>query len=134
METLLAEIDSQRDSFIRLGYKARPLNGVWATAPYLHNGSVRNLYQLLSPVADRDQRFYLGTKEFDPKNVGYLNEPVSGGFVMDTTLSGNHNTGHEFRDLEAATGGAGPTRLKGVLGPALSHEEKMALIEYLKSL
>jgi len=134
MVTLLAEIDSQRDSFIRLGYKARPLNGVWATAPYLHNGSVRNLYQLLSPVAKRDQRFYLGTKEFDPKNVGYLNEPISGGFVMDTTLPGNHNTGHEFRDLEAATGDAGPTRLKGVLGPALSHQEKLALIEYLKSI
>ncbi len=54
-----------------LQYKARPLNGIWATPPYLHNGSVPNLYALLSPVAERPKRFYLGNREYDPVNVGY---------------------------------------------------------------
>ena len=39
-------------------YKARPLNGIWSTAPYLHNGSVPNLYQLLLPVAERQKKFW----------------------------------------------------------------------------
>jgi hypothetical protein len=129
-----AEINNQRDSAVRLGYKARPLNGIWATAPYLHNGSVRNLYQLLSPVAERDERFNLGSKEFDPEHVGYVDEKLSGGFVMDTTLPGNHNTGHEFRDLDLAPDATSSARVKGVLGPTLKHEERMALIEYLKSM
>jgi len=132
MLTISEEIDSQRDSAVRLGYKSRPLNGIWATAPYLHNSSVRNLYQLLSPVAERDVRFHLGSKEYDPVHVGYVNEKLTGGFEMDTTLSGNHNTGHEFRDPPP---GAPPNaRVKGVLGTALTHDERMALIEYLKSL
>lgn len=41
----------------KLIYKARPLNGIWAVAPYLHNGSVPDLYQLLSPKAERAVRF-----------------------------------------------------------------------------
>ena len=106
------------------------LNGVWATAPYLRNASVRNLYQLLSPVAERDVRFNLGSKEFDPVNVGYVNEKLTGGFVMDTTLCGNHNSGHEFRDTKPEEG----MLVKGVLGLALTHDERMALIEYLESL
>ena len=133
MEMIRTEIDSHRDSAVRLGYKARPLNGIWATAPYLHNSSVRNLYQLLSSVAERDVRFHLGSKQFDPINVGYVNEKLTGGFEMDTTLPGNHNTGHEFRDPDPAASDSS-VRVKGVLGPALTHEERMTLIEYLKSL
>ena len=106
-------------------YKARPLDGIWATAPFLHNGSVPNLYELLSPVAERSETFYLGSRLFDPVKVGYRTEAIPGGFELDTRLPGNSNKGHEFKD--------GP-RAKGVLGPALSHEERLDLIEYLKSL
>jgi hypothetical protein len=95
----------------RLGYKARPLDGIWATAPYLHNGSVPNLYQMLSPVKERDTKFYLGSKLFDPVRVGFVTDRLSGGFELDTTLSGNTNTGHEHRnfeldEMELATKGA----------------------------
>ena len=56
------QTNSQRDALVRLGYNARPLNGIWATAPYLHNGSVRSLYQFLPPdgptlPANRNGRF-----------------------------------------------------------------------------
>ena len=84
----------------RLGYKARPLNGIWATAPFLHNGSVPSLYQLLLPVDARDKKFYLGSKLFDPTVVGYNTDRLPGGFELDTHISGNTNVGHEFRNLE----------------------------------
>ncbi len=107
-------------------YKARPLDGIWATAPYLHNGSVPNLYELLSPVDERPERFCLGSRIFDPQKVGYSTECVPGAFELDTTKAGNRNTGHEFKDVLLDTA--------GVLGPALSHKERMDLIAYLKSL
>ncbi len=92
-----------------LGYKSRPLDGIWATPPYLHNGSVPNLHQILLPVAQRDSTFYLGSKRFDPVHVGYQSHQVQGAFLLDTSLSGNHNSGHEYRhmtidELEAAQG------------------------------
>ena len=43
-----------------LSYKVRPLNGIWATPPYLHNGSMPNLYALLSPLEERPTKFYSG--------------------------------------------------------------------------
>jgi hypothetical protein len=107
-----------------LQYKARPLTGVWATPPYLHNGSVPNLYALLSPVAERPTVFYLGNREYDPVNVGYRTEEFPGGFKLDTSIRGNSNSGHEFNN------GSG----KGVIGPLLTPDERHALIEYLKSL
>ncbi len=82
-----------------LGYKARPLDGIWATPPYLHNGSVPSLRALLSPVADRPARFYLGSTRFDTNDVGYETDRIAGAFLLDTSLSGNRNEGHEFRDL-----------------------------------
>lgn len=106
-------------------YKARPLAGAWATAPFLHNGSVPNLYQLLSPQDERDSTFYRGNLEFDPRHVGYRTEAFSGGFRYDTRVTGNHNSGHEFR--------AGPLG-RGVIGPLLQPEQRWALIEYLKVL
>ncbi len=108
-------------------YKARPLNGIWAAAPYLHNGSVPSIYLLLSPQADRDKfkTFWTGSKDFDPVNVGYNTSELSGGYRYDATLPGNFNTGHEFKD--------GP-RGNGVVGPLLQTDERLALIEYLKSL
>jgi RoxA-like, cytochrome c-like len=82
-----------------LGYKARPLEGIWATPPYLHNGSVPNLYQLLVPVASRSPKFYLGSTRFDPLDVGYQVDQIAGSFEMDTSLPGNRNEGHEYRNL-----------------------------------
>jgi RoxA-like, cytochrome c-like len=107
-----------------LAYKVRPLNGIWATPPYLHNGSVPNLYALLSPVEERPKKFYLGNREYDPVNVGYRTEPFLGGFAFDTTLRGNHNMGHEFSD----------EKKPGVIGKALTPEERRQLIEFLKAL
>ncbi|MEE9331768.1 MAG: di-heme-cytochrome C peroxidase [Methylophilaceae bacterium] len=104
-----------------LAYKARPLNGVWTSAPFLHNGSVPNLYQLLLPTKDRDQHFHLGSWEFDPKNVGYVLGAGDNDFVFDTTLPGNSNAGHEY-----GTGAYGK--------PALTEEQRWALVEYLKTL
>jgi hypothetical protein len=105
-------------------YKARPLNGIWATAPYLHNGSVPDLYALLQPAAERPARFWLGNPEFDPQRVGYVWTKYPGGFELDTRKPGNTNGGHEFADRP------GP----GVIGRALSEAERAALLEFLKTL
>jgi mono/diheme cytochrome c family protein len=106
-------------------YKARPLDGAWAIPPFLHNGSVPTLYDLLSPVAERPQVFCVGNREYDPIKVGTTTECVSGTTTIDTRIAGNHNTGHEFRDAPGT---------EGVIGRALSVDERWALIEYLKSL
>lgn len=103
-----------------LVYKARPLNGIWATAPYLHNGSVPNLYQLLKPSAERMAEFHVGSREFDPVNVGFVTAIGPGRFRFRTTddrgnpIPGNSNTGHEY-------------------GTALDEEQRWQLIEYLKT-
>jgi mono/diheme cytochrome c family protein len=106
------------------GYKSRPLHGVWATPPFLHNGSVRTIYQLLSPQPEREAKMWIGSREYDPVNLGYENEELDWAYELDTSLEGNHNTGHQFTNA----GGA------GVIGPELTHAERMALIEYLKVL
>ncbi len=62
---------------LHLGYIARPLNGIWATAPYLHNGSVPTLYDLLLPAEQRPRTFYTGSNEFDPVKVGYVRPPAA---------------------------------------------------------
>jgi mono/diheme cytochrome c family protein len=116
------EDEGVRDELI---YKARPLNGIWAVAPYLHNGSVPTLYLLLSPKSDRPQTFWVGSKQFDPVKVGYDTEKMSGATFFDTSKPGNSNSGHEFKD--------GP-RGNGVIGPLLSPDERMQIIEFLKSL
>lgn len=109
----------------KVAYKARPLAGVWATAPFLHNGSVPSIYQLLSPQDERATTFYKGTVEYDPRHLGYRTEAFANGFLFDTRISGNRNSGHEFR--------AG-TRGNGVIGRFLQPEERWALLEYLKVL
>lgn len=83
-----------------LAYKARPLDGIWATPPYLHNGSVPSLDALLKPVAARPRTFPLADTRYDATAVGYSIEPRPGDFLLDTSLPGNYNTGHEFRDLD----------------------------------
>ena len=117
-------------------YKARPLNGIWATAPYLHNGAVPTLYDLLSPYAERPQIFWLGNREFDPVKVGYVTTPIAGGFRLVTVdpktgaaVRGNGNGGHLF-ETPADPGNPRP----GIIGPTLSPAERAALVEYLKTL
>ena len=107
-------------------YKARPLNGVWTLGTYLHNGSVPSLYLLLSPQSDRPSTFYVGSKRFDPVNVGFETTKMKGATLYDTSLPGNSNSGHEFRNA--------PDHTKGVIGPLLTHDERMAIIEFLKSM
>ena len=82
-----------------LKYKARPLDGIWATPPYLHNSSVPNLDQLLQPVACRAATFSLGSTLYDPEHLGFETDEFPGAFRMDTSLPGNLNTGHEYRNL-----------------------------------
>ncbi len=94
-------------------YKAAPLSGIWATAPYLHNGSVASLYQLLLPASQRLATFKVGSREFDPQNVGF--DLASGTFEFDTSVVGNSNKGHEY-------------------GKQLSNEERWQLVEFLKTL
>jgi mono/diheme cytochrome c family protein len=106
-----------RKSGLKLAYKARPLNGIWATGPYLHNGSVPNLYQLLLPSDQRSTSFMVGSREFDPKHVGFRADV--GSFRFDTSLPGNSNKGHEG-------GSYGTDRL--------TEEERWQLVEYLKTL
>ena len=108
-----------------LAYKARPLDGIWANAPYLHNGSVPTLYALLQPVADRPKTFTIGSREFDPVDVGLRTDPVAGGTLVDTSIRGDWNTGHEFDDA--------PGR-QGVIGRRLSEDERRDLVEFLKTL
>jgi hypothetical protein len=117
---------------VKLAYKARPLGGMWATAPFLHNGSVRNLYQLLSPQHERDRKFFIGRPEFDPVQVGLkLADRKDGGFWLDTSITGNANTGHEFRAGYSEWKPGSPPQF-GVIGPAYTPEERYEIIEYLK--
>jgi hypothetical protein len=112
-----------RDALI---YKARPLNGIWAVGTYLHNGSVPSLYLLLSPQSDRPATFWVGSRKFDPVNVGFDSGKMDGATLFDTSRPGNSNAGHEFRDA--------PPKTPGVIGPLLTPAERMMIIEFLKSL
>jgi len=101
-------------------YESRVLYGIWATAPYLHNGSVPNLWELLTPPKERKSSFTVGGRVFDPKNVGYATDqpppPKNGTFVTDpNNANGNGNGGHDF-------------------GTTLTPDERWQLIEYLKTL
>lgn len=146
-EEIIDEIEGGRPNCLQVakGYKARPLNGVWATAPFLHNGSVATVYDLLSSPEQRPAIIELGNQVFDPQHLGFvqsdtvkkINERYSdksyketpdyrdGLFLLDTREPGNHNTGHVFSDEK---------EVKGRVGRVLSEEERMAVIEYLKTL
>ncbi len=99
------------------GYRARPLPGVWSTGPFLHNGSVRTLAELLKPGAARESAFYVGSTTFDPNEVGYVSSYAGGGRVelYDTTMVGNSAQGHEY-------------------GVHFSAQDKQDLLEFLKTL
>jgi hypothetical protein len=101
------------------GYANMPLDGIWLRAPYLHNGSVPTLRDLLEPPDQRPKEFFRGYDVFDQKNVGFIwNVPAEAGhqfFRYDTALPGNSNSGH-------------------VYGTTLTPEEKDAIVEYMKRL
>jgi len=106
-----------------MAYKARPLNGIWATAPYLHNGSVPTLYDLLLPKKKpgdpkdgeyRPDEFYMGSREFDPNKVGLKSRGYKGSRFL-THLTGNSNAGHNYAD-------------------GMSKYQRLELLEYLKTL
>ncbi len=105
-------------------YKAAPRDGAWATPPFLHNGSVPNLYEMLLPARLRTKKFYLG-REFDPVKVGLDTSGKSGKYLFDTSLPGNSNAGHSFEDAP---------RGNGVIGPLFTEAQRWALVEYLKSI
>ena len=113
-------------------YKPRPLAGIWAAGPFLHNGSVPTIYQLLLPADQRDKKFYVGTRDFDPVNLGLSTQPpVKSGFWLDTSITGNSNIGHEFRDGYVPWK-PGSQPQYGVIGSKLSEEDRRDIIEYLK--
>jgi len=120
-------------------YKAPTHEGIWATAPYLHNGSVPNLYLMLSPKEERDKQakvFCVGHDlTYDPANVGFkLTDQCPDPFKFDTTLRNNGNKGHEFRKANDCEKREGQPGEGGVLGCGLSDHERKALVEYLKTL
>lgn len=96
--------------------KAGPLAGIWATGPFLHNGSVPTIDDLLKPASQRPAEFSTGFRELDRDRLGFISTPAPGRHKLNTKLPGNGNQGHEY-----------PRQ-------PLTPEERKALIEYLKSL
>jgi hypothetical protein len=100
------------------GYVAVPLHGLWLRGPYLHNGSVPTVRDLLARPERRPGIFYRGYDVLDIKNLGFISqgpEAEQAGYRFDTNQRGNSNRGHLY-------------------GVDLSPSEKDALIEYLKTL
>jgi cytochrome c peroxidase len=101
------------------GYANVPLDGIWLRAPYLHNGSVPTLRDLLEVPEKRPKEFYRGYDVFDKEKVGFVSnvseENDKKYFKFDTTVPGNSNSGHLY-------------------GTELSSEDKDALVEYMKKL
>ncbi len=120
-------------------YRARPLNGIWATAPYLHNGSVPSLYWLLKPASERPTRFCMGRRDYDPGTVGFAvsaNEKCKTGETEFSAtgsdgqpVQGNSVLGHSFERKP------GEPKRDGVIGREFKDDaERYDLIEYLKTL
>ncbi len=122
---LYAETDDPRERFSHFrktfGYANMPLDGLWLRAPYLHNGSVPTLRDLLEPSARRPTTFYRGYDVYDQAKVGFVStrDEENGRlyFKFDTAVAGNSNSGHEGKPY----------------GTDLPTGEKEALVEYLKT-
>jgi len=111
------------------GYQAPPLDGIWATAPYLHNGSLPTVYHVLKSKARpkvHTRSYHTDEEDYDPVKLGWKSTELDSGAdpalpahqrrrIYDTTLPGQANTGHTF-------------------GDKLTEAERMAVIEYLKTL
>jgi len=99
------------------GYSSMPLDGVWLRAPYLHNGSVPTLRDLLAPPEERPTVFYRGYAVYDFENLGFVSNGAAAeasGFRFDTAERGNSNQGHLY-------------------GTDLNTSQIEALLEYLKT-
>ena len=120
---IFAGYGEERFSHFRktFGYANSPLDGVWLRAPYLHNGSVPTLRDLLEPSAQRPKKFYRGYDVYDQKKVGFVSDVATEKgrtyFHYNTDEPGNSNKGHEGKRY----------------GTELSTAEKEALVEYLKT-
>jgi RoxA-like, cytochrome c-like len=111
------------------GYQAPPLDGVWATAPYFHNGAVPTVYHVLNSKARPKiytRSFGTNAEDYDAAKLGWkvtiLDAPADRSLppierrkIYDTTQPGRGNGGHTF-------------------GDHLTDKERMAVIEYLKTL
>ena len=100
------------------GWESCALDGVWLRAPYLHNGSVPTLEDLLKPPDQRPKTFYRGYDVYDRQHVGFITtgpEAEKYGQLMDTSVQGNGNGGHLW-------------------GVSLPEDQKKALVEYMKTL
>jgi hypothetical protein len=111
------------DTVGRSVYRAKTLVGIWATAPFLHNGSVPTIYDLLRKASDRPVTFQTGTREYDAVKLGIQTDasraalaPGQSPFTFDTRLPGNWNSGHEWDFY-----------------PLLTEDDRYAIIEFLKT-
>jgi hypothetical protein len=149
------ETDNQLPESLK-AYKGRPLNGIWATAPYLHNGSVPNLYELFLPSCNEDEikagkecrsnKFTLGSREFDPVKVGFVSKKTSKYpdlFEFETSLAGNKHSGHEYAAgktafIKLSVNGKPIKNIEGQVEvewlPPINKSQRLALVEYLKQL
>ncbi|TPE49242.1 cytochrome c [Amaricoccus solimangrovi] len=101
------------------GYVGQPLDGIWARSPYLHNGSVPTLRDLLEPAADRPKVWFRGGDVLDLDRVGYRSDPgAAAAFRYDTRRPGNSDAGHDGAEY----------------GTALPASDKDAIVEYMKTL
>jgi hypothetical protein len=100
------------------GYANQPLDGVWARAPYLHNGSVPTIADLLQDPANRPKQFARGYDVYDQQKVGFVSDTAAAraaGSLYDTTIPGNGNGGHLW-------------------GTTLPADQKRDLVEFMKTL
>lgn len=133
------------------GYKARPLNGVWSTAPFLHNSSVATIKDLICKSQEqRPDYLLLGDIRFDTENLGLFQPDEfakqakeyraagrlytdEGYFILDTSIPGNSNQGHSFsNDYDPAK--KYYEQKRGVIGPKFNEEECTAILDYIKTL
>jgi hypothetical protein len=100
------------------GYANQPLDGVWARAPYLHNGSVPTIADLLEDPANRPKQFARGYDVYDRLKVGFVSDTAAAratGSLYDTSVPGNGNGGHLW-------------------GTTLPADQKRDLVEFMKTL
>ena len=99
------------------GYVPPPMDAIWTRAPYLHNGSVPTLRDMLQRPDKRPKVFYRGYNVFEPRDIGFVwqgPQAERAGYRYDTGVRGNSNEGHLY-------------------GTDLSPADKDALLEYLKT-